>query len=121
MIGFSDYLEEAKQIVIRKGGDNGSSLVTTFSEKETADIIDALKQNPKSESKLKDFIYSVEDEDEKYSDDVTVQLGGYMFTLYASYGILRIGGGGNSTSASGMLRGITAKDLIDALPNAKIK
>jgi hypothetical protein len=118
---FGEYLEEAKKIEIKLGGDNGSSLAKTFTEEESKQIIDALKANPKSESKLKDYIYSLEDEDEKYSDDAIVRLGGYQFSLYASYGILRLGGGGNSTTANSMIKGISAKDLIQALPNAKIR
>jgi hypothetical protein len=117
---FSAYLEEAKIIEIKKGSDNNSSLAKTFTEDESDKIIDALKSNPKSESKLKNFIYSI-DKEEKYSEDIIVRMGGLQFTLYASYGILRIGGGGNSTTATSMLKGISAEDLIKVLPIAKIK
>jgi hypothetical protein len=119
-MNFEQYLEEAKKIDIKLGSDSGSSLAKTFDEKESKQIIDALKANPKSESKLKDFIYSLEDEDLKYSDDIVVRMGGYQFTLYASYGIVRLGGGGNSTTANSIIKGISVKDLVDALPKAKV-
>lgn len=121
---FREYLNEASDInvtIYTNLSVAGSSLAKSFTDKESADILDALKSNPASRSKLADFVYSAEDKDERYSETITIKAGGLMFTLYAANGQLRIGGGGNNTSAKKLLMGISAKDLIKWLPGARIE
>ena len=68
---FKEFLNEASDdnvIIYTNLPVPGSSLVKPFTDKESADILNALKSNPASRSKLEDFIYSAEDEDERYSE-----------------------------------------------------
>lgn len=118
---FKEFINEASDntIIYTNLSAVGSSLVKPFTDKESADILNALKSNA-SRSKLADFISSAEDEDEKYSETISIITKSLAFTLYAANGQLRIGGGGNNTSAQKLLMDISAKDLIKWLPNAGI-
>lgn len=119
---FKEFINEASDntIIYTNLSAVGSSLVKPFTDKESADILNALKSNPASRSKLADFISSAEDEDEKYSETISIITKSLAFTLYAANGQLRIGGGGNNTSAQKLLMDISAKDLIKWLPTAGI-
>lgn len=119
---FKEFLNEAEDVTIFTNlSATGASLVKSFTDVESDDILDALKSNPASRNKLEDFVYSASDEDEKYSETIVVRANGRQFTLYAANARLRIGGGGANASSKDRLMDISAKDLIKWLPSARIK
>lgn len=115
MFSFKTFIEEA---TISMGSDNGSSLVKYFSDADTDKILDAVRKNAKR-TLIDKWISSVST-DNKYSETLFVDTGKLRFTLYASYGVMRIGGGGNSTSRPEDLKKVDTKMLVKELPSAKI-
>jgi hypothetical protein len=118
---FKELLTEAEKATIFTNRNyNGSSLCKELSEKESKMIISTLKDHKKSDFELFDFIESL-DPDEKYSETLVIKFQSKVFTLYASYGRLRLGAGGPNLTGCKIIKNININDLNKALKDAQVK
>ena len=109
-------INESKiQVKLNSKDTLGTSLCKKFSSSETDKILKELKKHPKLEGLVQDI-----ENQEKYSnDDLYIDYDGVIFSLYSSFGLLRLGANGPKTSRCYEVEMIEPSDVIKALKTFK--
>ena len=87
--------------VLNNGNTSGTSLYEAFDEKQNKIVSAWVDKHQDKIDVLYDMNYDAHIE-QKYSETAIIQFASRMFTLYASYGVYRIGAGGGMSSKNVM-------------------
>ena len=109
---YKNTLDEKVTVATRGASTQGSSLAHKLDDKQSGIAMKWLKKN-KNQKSVKDLLGSLSD---KYSHSVEFDIDGATYSLYASYGVLRLGAGGKLDDLDKTI----TKDIFKQMTEGKI-